>query len=192
MPEKYIKFLREQAKALEATDPKAAKVWSDMASEMEKAVATDTVEKQVEETIAARIKAGDLVAKATHAEAVAAAEKKGREAALKEVEDKAALEKKTVEVRASRLKQIGEAGLDLKGVTGKDKTIESETSAIGVDEAGEKLFASKLEDWVTVMKTTGQFKSVASNKGDADKNKVPPMAGSNGSENSGKKAIAFC
>jgi len=192
MPDKYIKFLREQAKALEAKHPELAKVWNDHASEVEKEAQKAKASDDVEATIAARIKNGDLVPKAAHETAVAEAEKKGKEAALKEVEEKAAAEKKKQETVASRLKEIADAGLDPKFALGKDRTIESVVAAIPVGEEGDKHFAERKEEWITLSKKTGQ--ATASNKGGGTSGKtIPPISGKDTtqSEASDKPAYAF-
>lgn len=182
MLKKILMFLREQATAFEKTNPEATKKWNELAAEMEKAGAVD----EVEATVKARIDSGDLIPKAKHTELVAAAEKTGRDAALKEVEEKATNEKKKTETTALRIKAIETAGLDPKFTIGKDRTIASVVASIPVGDEGDKAFEERKEEWTALRKATGQ---AAQGTASANGGKAPPMGG--GATNGQKPGHAF-
>lgn len=186
--EKLIKFLREQASAIASKDGKAAEAWNAMASEIEAAKVAGESATAIEDTIAARIKNGDLIPKAKHEEAVAAAEKSGHDKAVKAAEEKAAAEKRNAEVVASRNKAVSDAGLDPKFVLVKDRTIEQVVASIPTTDEGNKLFEERLEEWKNLSKKTGQAQATASAA--ATKN-APPMGGGQATDNSKKPGYAF-
>lgn len=172
--EKLIKFLREQAAAVQEKDAKAATAWLEMATSLEKVKTGGDTAKMIEDTVAARITSGDLVPKVKHVEAVAAAEKTGYDKAVKEAQEKADTEKRTAETIASRVKAVAEAGLDPKFVLLKDQTIEQVVASIPATDEGNKRFEDNLEAWKNLSKKTGQAQATAT-----DKSKVaaPPMGG---------------
>lgn len=154
--EKLLKFLRDQAKELTATAPTAAKVWESFADELAKAGQDEELQQKVEETIAARIKSGDLVPKATHEGALTAAKKAGKDEVQKEIADKEKKDKEIADAKERRMKAVADAKLDPKFVLGKDRTIETLVASFSPDEAGETAFTERLEEWKVLRKTTGQ------------------------------------
>ncbi|OHB80538.1 MAG: hypothetical protein A2W31_06790 [Planctomycetes bacterium RBG_16_64_10] len=170
-----VRLLRERANAVAGKDDPLAKDLTAWATAMEAELAAASTANAVEETIAARIKSGDLVPKDVHAKAVADASAAGTAVGKKEVEDRIAGEKKAAEVTASRLKAVTDAGLKPEFPLRKDVTIANVVASIPANEAGDKDFTGRLEEWVNLMKATGQAKASAGNEtGSAT---IPPTAG---------------
>lgn len=170
-----VRLLRERANAVAGKDDPLAKDLTAWATAMETELAAASTANAVEETIAARIKSGDLVPKAVHAKAVADATTAGTAAGKKEVEDRIAAEKKAAEVTASRIKAVADAGLKPEFPLRKDVTIAQVVASIPATEAGDKDFTGRLEEWVNLMRATGQAKaSAGSETGSAT---IPPTAG---------------
>lgn len=188
--DKHLQWLREQAKALEKSNPEVAKQFEAQAKALESELAAEGVE----ETIAARIKSGDLVPKAEHASALEAAVKKGREDALKEIADKAAAEKRERETVEGRLKSIADAGLD-KGFVlrktgdGSEVTLEAVARGIPTDEKGCADFADRLAEWQGIAERTGQMKLAPAKQERADDGKPKPKVPPFGGDPSGKPKI---
>jgi hypothetical protein len=189
----HIKWLRDYAAAAEKANPELAKAWREQADKLEKeevareaakaasdaAAAAQNAAKAGEEMVASRIASGDLVVKAKHVEAVTAAEKAGYDKRVKEVADAEAAAKKQADTIASRVEKIKAEKLDPKGVVTGTKTLEAVASGMPIDEAGEKAFAEKLDEWKEISKKTGLWKlaeGTASATGGAA-GKVPPHGG---------------
>lgn len=162
-------LLREQAKAFAGKDDAHAKFLGDAASLLDKEESAAAVE----DVIAVRIKAGALIPKGDHEKAVADATAAAKAAGVKEVEDRLAAEKRQAEVIASRMKAVTDAGLDAAFPLRKDVTIASVATAIATDEAGEKAFGERLEEW-KALRASGQATAQATA---SDKTTVvtPPM-----------------
>ena len=176
-----VRLLKEHAKA-EASNDKLAKFLTECAAMLD----VEDTTAAAEETIAVRIKAGTLVPKDEHEKALASAKAAGKQEADAAAEAKAATEKRTADTLAARIKAVKDAGLDEKFPLRKDQTIASVTASIASDDAGDKAFAERLEEWVALSKATGQAKASA-----APATSVPPMTGSTGSNNEALPAYAF-
>lgn len=188
--DKHLQWLREQAKALEKSNPEMAKLFESQAKALEGEIA----QQGVEETIAARIKSGDLIPKADHAGALEAAAKKGREDALKELAEREAEAKRQSESIDARLKAIADAGLD-KGFVlrktgdGSEVTLEAVARGIPTDEKGCADFADRLAEWQGIAERTGQMKLAPAKQEKADDGKAKPKAPPFGGDPSGKPKI---
>ena len=157
-----IKTLRDTAQTLATTNPAESKRLTELAGVMEKEVANDGVE----EIIAARIKNGDLIPKNIHESAVATAAKDGEAKVRKDIEDAKKLEQERATTLASRMEAITKAKIDPKFAIGKDRTVESEVASIPVGPDGDKKFADRVEEWTTIMKSTGQMTAKAAAAGE--------------------------
>ena len=150
-PKEVAAFLRKQAQELDEASPVRAAMLK-QADDLDKS----GVAQDAEGLIEARIKAGDLIPKAKHAEDLAAAEKRGEDKVREEL---AAKEKAEADAKASfdkRAESVKAAQLDLAFQIRKDKTIEQVVRDIPVGEAGDKLFAERLEEWQCLKAQTGQ------------------------------------
>lgn len=150
-PKEVAAFLRKQAQELDEASPVRAAMLK-QADELDKS----GVAQDAEGLIEARIKAGDLIPKAKHAEEVAEAEKRGE---AKVRDELAAKEKAEAEAKAAfekRAEAVKAAQLDLSFQIRKDKTIEQVVREIPVGEAGDKAFAERLEEWQCLKAQTGQ------------------------------------
>lgn len=191
---KHVKFLKDQAAALRKKgDNDTAGSLEKEAAELETSLATETVDKKVEEVVAGRIQNGDLIPKAKHADEVAAAKKAGEEAVRKELADKEAAESARKEKVAKRMTALAEAKLDPKFQIRPDATIEKVvTEEIACNEAGDKDFERRLQEWSTIREKTGQMGiGTASEDGKSGKPKAPPHVGANGNQEAVKPGFVM-
>jgi hypothetical protein len=155
-PKEVAVFLRKQAQELDETSPVRAAMLR-QADDLDKS----GVAQDAEGLIEARIKAGDLIPKAKHAAELADAEKRGE---AKVRDELVAKEKAESEAKASfdaRAEKVKGAQLDLAFQIRKDKTIEQVVHDIPAGEAGDKLFAERLEEWQCLKAQTGQAVAAA-------------------------------
>jgi len=181
-----ISALRKSAQAVATSNPAESKVLMDLANQMEKEHATE----DVEQVVAARIKNGDLVPKAQYETAVSTARKEGEEKVRKELEDSKKSEELKAQTIAARMDAIKKAKLEPTFALGKDKTIASVVSAIPVGEAGDKVFAERLDEWITISKQTGQMvakEGAAATETASTTATRPPVASSNSSAGAASK-----
>ena len=150
-PKVVAAFLREQAKELDEASPVRAAMLK-QADELDKS----GVAQDAEGLIEARIKAGDLIPKAKHAEDLAAAEKRGESKVRDEITAKEKAEAEAKAAFEKRAEAVKAAQLDLAFQIRKDKTLEQVIREIPVGEAGDKAFAERLEEWQCLKAQTGQ------------------------------------
>ena len=179
--EKWLKVLTDVAAALRVKDPDAAKKVDEsiaaMKAEMDK--------ENVEEVVAARIKNGDLIPKAAHAEAVEAAKAAGKAEAEQAQKDAKAAEKAKADALAARAKAIDDAGLDPDFKLGPDRTYASVANAIPATEDGAKEFETRIGEWKYVAESTGQGKKPEKKDETATvsgASGIPPYGGGSGGD----------
>ena len=138
--------LRTRAASIKDKDAETAAMLEQQAVELEKEVSADTVET----TIAEKIKAGELIPKADHEQAVSAAKQAGKDELQKEISAKEEAAKVQAEATKARLASVASAGLKPETVLGKDRTILSVVSAMPAGPDGEKQFTERLEEWTAL------------------------------------------
>ncbi len=148
-----IKAFRDAAQAVATSNPTEGKRLTAIADEMEKEVAVEGVE----ETIAARVKNGDLFPKAVHETALAGARTEGEAKVRKELEDAKKAEEAKATTIASRIDALKKAKIDPKFALTANRTVEQTVAAIPVGTEGDKMFAERMEEWTNLQKTTGQM-----------------------------------
>lgn len=182
-----IKFLQESATALKEKDPTLSAKFAAQAVELEKATASNSIAKQVEDTIAARIKSGDLFPKASFESAVADAKKAGADEVTKAHEAKVAEEKKVAEVTASRMKEVTEAKLNPKLPMHDGRTLEETVASFPANEEGDKSFKLIVGALASQIKESG-VKPKEETASDKSK-KLNPLGGRGAADGSKKKSF---
>ncbi len=179
-----IKFLQECAAALKEKDAAMSAKFLAQAAEIEKATANQSIATQVEEVIAARVKAGEYFTKATYEAAVADAKKVGADEVNKAHEAKAAEAKKQADATAARMKEITEAKVNPKLAMADNKTLEETVASMPATEEGDKTFKLLLSALVSQSKESTKTDATASdNKG----KKLNPLGGSGKTEDAKKR-----
>ena len=146
--------LRERAAKLKDTDAEAAAILEKNAVELEKEASADSVQA----TIESQIKAGTLITKEAHEQAVSSAKQAGKDELQKEISAKEEAVRAQNEATTTRLASVVSAGLKPEMVLGKDRTIQSVVSSLPVGEEGDKQFADRLEEWTYMLKAAATTK----------------------------------
>lgn len=113
------------------------------AAQLESQDANQTIASEIE----TKVKAGELVTKEAHEKAVADAKKAGGDEIRQQVEAEKAKAEADDKALTKRIEQVTAAKINPDMPLGKDRTIKTVVASIPADEAGDKVFAERLEEW---------------------------------------------